>query len=124
MFLTKEDISVSGMFLTGFSANYIRGVINAPGLSPSAYVAAFIQAAEQEYEVVRRPWFDKYETDLRGAGIRTRRGSGIDAYVVQYYLIADERAGTVTLLSFEAPESEWDEAWKHGKLMLSAVGWR
>ena len=40
---------------------------------------------------------------------------------IRIHTIANDKTGTLYVILFGAPESEWDKAWKIGKTMLNPI---
>lgn len=119
VFITKENIDEAGQFLTGYSLNCTAAFSKKNKTRPSLYATAFIeQVTKSKKEVVLEPWGKELAPKMYGAGIRYR-DKGAPDLLVHYYLLADDAEDSLRFMIFEAPESEWEAAWKHGELMLT-----
>jgi hypothetical protein len=125
LFISKEDINAEGKFLTGYSLNYIQNFSALSKDGPTKYAAFFIlQAQDRNPDVVLKPWLDQLATGITGMGIRFRMKKD-EVVLVHYYLVANEIESSLRIMVFEAPEKEWEAAWKHGELMISkTVLWK
>ena len=116
LFITQEPIGPGGKFLTGLSLNYVTGIRGKAKVSSTEYARNFLAVAAE-----RHPVLDSFAKPLaegiNGLGMRLRLADAKPA-IVHYFLLADDNADSLHLLFFEAPEAEWETAWKHGQVML------
>ena len=117
LFVSKEDIAAEGQFQTGFTLNYFEQFSKRESAGPTRFAAAFVLQIQKTKEVVQEPWVEKLEQGITGIGIRWRDPRNSPA-LVHYYLISDDAEDSLRLSIFEAPEAQWEQAWKHGAVML------
>jgi len=119
LFLSKEDINAEGSFMTGYTLNYIEQFTEKAKSGPAKYAVRFIMEAQKKGEIVKESWVNEIAEGITGFGLRYRDLAKTPTVLIHYFLIADENEDSLRIIIFEAPESNWDEAWKHGELMLS-----
>ncbi len=118
-FVTKEDIDKKGGFSTGLSLNVIYNIDKKAKVSPSKYAYATIQEMKKSIadEVLL--------TDVKKNGpfvnfvcrIKDQKPNE-ENVIIHYFYVANDETGTLWMFFFEAPEKEWDEAWKTGSVLL------
>ena len=121
LFITKEKIDKKSRFQTGYTLNYFKNFTATKGISPTKYAMGYVlmaQASKPESDIILEPWEKELGSNVFGAGIRIRTDSK-PTTIVHYFLVADENEDSLRIMFFEAPESEWEESWKLGELMLS-----
>ena len=117
-FFTKENIDKLGSFSTGLSVNVVLDVQAKSGTPARDYAAAFVGEAAKANSVLVEPWQKKLGP-FHQFGVRTlvpdsKRGDFINHILA----IGNEETGTVYFLTFEAPVTSWEAAWKVGEPIL------
>ena len=117
-FITKENIDEKGEFFTGLSVNVIPNIPQKKGISPSDYADTYIKTASDEREIFKKPWASTMGP-FQGYGVvLVNRDSQKGDYITHNLAIANDRTGTLYLLTFESPAKAWDSSWSIGKPML------
>jgi len=124
IFITKEPISPpDGHFSTGLSVNIIQDVPGKAQVKPSTYALAFLQALQDkgtaDSEIGRYDAAGGIVVLDRYARLTPPDGSA-DVRVL-YRLYANDVTGTLTLLFFEAPVDEWEQAVAQGGRTIDEV---
>jgi hypothetical protein len=111
-FITKEKIeSDKSRFLTGLTVNVIKNIPGKAKVLPSQYIKVI-----QSKKVLIKKWTNKMGP-FNGYGCEYKsKGS-----VIYNLLIANDKTGTLYLILYEAPENEWEEAWKIGAPILKKL---
>lgn len=112
-FLTREE-AAAGTFSTGLTVNLLPSV---PGRDPLELAAATLRDLAVPNTVLNRWDLDTGPFAGPGALIRLTQEDG-EAVRVYLLSLANRRTGSVTVIRFESPEEDWDEAWKTGVVML------
>ena len=118
-FVTKENIDKEGSFLTGLSLNVIYNIDKKANVPPSKYAIATIQEMRESKadEILL--------ADAKQSGpfinfvcrIKDKKPNE-ETVIIHYFYVANDETGTLWMFFFEAPEKEWDEAWKIGSVLL------
>jgi len=115
-FLTREDIDETGSFETGLSINVLR---KGEDFDPVGYAGAFVLNIVKKYEVLEEP-FEAGGGTLKGYGCRVRVTNLDDPpLIMQYLVIGNSATGTLYVMFFESPESEWEQAWAIAEPILT-----
>lgn len=117
-FITKENIDKTGKFNTGLTVNIIPNIQKKKGMPPTEYAAAFIQEGAKSRKVVKEPW-QKNMGPFQSFGVvlLNKDNKGGD-FITHNLAIGNDATGTIYLITFEAPASSWESAWKKGEPML------
>lgn len=119
-FITKEDIDKAGVFKTGLTLNCVRDIPKKSGLSPSSYAAALADAAAKKFQLVERS--ASKQGPFRAVRFRyVDAPVGKESITVCHVLFANDKTGTLFWTIFEAPTTNWDEAWKSGEIILKKM---
>jgi len=123
-FFTKEEIVGSdGRFHTGLTVNLIRDIPEESGVTPSEYAARFIKTSIMQKEgttllVKKMPKQGIFQGFIQRLEIEPKEGVKV---TVHRLLIANDTTGSLWMIFFEAPSSDWEEAWKQGHTMVDLV---
>jgi len=117
-FITKEDIDQQRAFKTGLSVNVIPNIPRKRGITATKFAASYIKAAVASREVFKEPWSTTMGP-FEGYGVVViNRDSHQGDFVTHNLAIANDKTGTVYLLTFESPLDQWDASWSIAKPML------
>lgn len=120
VFVTKEDISVQKHYTTGLSVDAIKEVPQRTSRKPSEYALALITQVSKMHE--HGEIEQSTVGPLRNAASFFRSKAPDGQMVVQYTVASgNDQTGTVFVVTFESPETEWQEAWKIGKALLQTL---
>jgi hypothetical protein len=114
-FITRENIDTKGSFTTGLTINVLR---KGEEFDPVGYAGAFVLNLVKENEVLEEP-FEAGGGKLKGYGCRVRVASENGPLVMHYLAIGNENTGTLFLMYFESPESQWEQAWAIAEPILT-----
>jgi hypothetical protein len=89
------------------------------GISASQYAQQFIRTATGEREPLKS-WSSTHGP-FKAHGHLIRDDSGGSPVIVQNLVIANDHTGTVYVVLYEAPEAEWEKAWKIGEPILKEL---
>ena len=118
-FITKEDIDTKGSFQTGLIVNMILLSHLKTGISASEYAKQFIDTATREREPLKR--WSSTQGPFKSHGCIIRDDSDDQPVFVYNLIIANDRTGTIYVVLYEAPEDEWEKAWKIGEPILKEL---
>jgi len=119
-FITKEDIDKAGAFKTGMTLNCLRDIEKKSGKSPSVYAASLADAAAEKHQLVER--LSSKQGPFHSVRFRyVDTPAGKENITVCQLLIANDKTGTLFLAIFEAPTTNWDEAWKAGETIFKKM---
>lgn len=114
LFISKEDIAVSGEFQTGLSLNLLHGVKKKTGVSSTRYAVSFLSKALEGNEELMS--FANPANGMTSIGLRIKNQHL--AKVIHYYLVANDADDSLRIFMFESPTENWDAAWKIGEPMF------
>ncbi len=115
-FITKEKIEKKGVFETGLSLNIATNVKKQSGKKPSEYAAYYL--AKQARRGKELDVFSKELGPFQNIGGRYLIKDEQGELIIHFYLIANDKTGTLFIYMYEAPKEQWDEAWKVGEVMF------
>lgn len=108
-YFTQQNIEEKGEFLSGLSVNVIPNIPQKNGMSPSVYADSFIKAAILQKEIFKLPWQEGIGS-LQGYGVVLLNHDPQRGDFISYNLaIANDRTGTLYLLTFESPAETWEQ---------------
>jgi hypothetical protein len=120
-FITKEDIEVSGNFVTGTTINVATAIPKKTGKSASEFAYSYIGQAADSGSIQKRPW-NRSMGPFNSYGVVTlNRDRKSGDYITHHLAIANGQTGTVYLVVFESPSDEWESAWAIGEEILSKL---
>ena len=118
--ISKENVDKMGEFRTGVTLNRLPSITSKTGRPPSVFAAAFADGAALKYKLTER-------SSTKMGPFQALRFRYVDApaplesITVHKLLIANDKTGTLFLITFESPTAEWDEAWKTGEQILKKI---
>lgn len=115
-FITKENISKNGQFMTGLTVNVIPDIPKKQSMSPYEYARVYRETTRKS-EKITQEW-NKDMGPFRSVGFVFDKKDKAGDFRVHNLLIANDNTGTLYLVMFEAPISEWNKAWKIAEPML------
>jgi len=89
------------------------------GISASEYAKQFIDTATREREPLKR--WSSTQGPFKSHGCIIRDDSDDQPVFVYNLIIANDRTGTIYVVLYEAPEDEWEKAWKIGEPILKEL---
>ena len=117
-FISKESIDQNVIFKTGLSVNVFSKSSVKTGMMPSLYAKKFIMTmnsmvpSDKIQAIGDGVYFKGFGT------ISISKPAGAEA-VKQYTLaMGNDISDTLYIFVFESPESEWDQAWEKGSVII------
>lgn len=118
LLLTKEDIQKQGYSCTGLVVFIALDAAKKVGIPPSEHARNTVMKMAREEDVVKAPWA-KTQDIFQSHGIVFKSKDKNCGDVTEYFLgIGNDATGTYYTISFKAPTSSWNEAWKTAEPML------
>ncbi len=120
-FISKENIDEQGAFLTGLTVNVVPAADRRFGMPTPQALPALMAQIMKDRQVVSEPQgndqgpFAMYNVTL----IDEDKEDG--AFVTFNLLMANKKTGTLYIVIFEAPASEWEQAWQIGTPILQQL---
>jgi len=117
--ISKEQVKGSEEFETGLTVIAVKDMvskINMPLIQYSLEMLMAVKADSNntiiEQDITKQGPFDsvfiKYQNNP----------SGLKPIIIHKTIIYNEKTGSLYIVIFEAPENEWEDAWKKGEVML------
>ncbi len=119
VFITKEMIGETGKFTTGMTVNVIPDIPKRTSLSPHAFARQFRESARKSATFTKE--WDKDMGPFKSVGFVYSKEDKAGAFTVHNLLIANNKTGTVYLVMFEGPKSEWAKTWEIAEPMLQCL---
>jgi len=116
IFITKENIDEDGRYSTGLSVNVVQKLKDKKAVE----VAQSHIAKLQEQNKGERSWKTN-AGKLKGYGCQIKADKG-GPLRMSCLALANTETNTLYLVVFEAPEADWDTAWKKGAEMMKKLG--
>jgi hypothetical protein len=118
-FISKEKVEGGSEFNTGLSLNVIYNVKKTTNVSPTQYAAAMVLGLEKKYGVnIIDSGVKKSEPFMTLFCRFKDHQPGLEDVIIHYFFIANDETETLWMFFYEAPEREWDAAWKTGTVLL------
>jgi hypothetical protein len=89
------------------------------GISASEYANQFIDTATKEREPLKR--WTSTQGPFNAHACIIRDDSGGPPVFVYNLIIANDRTGTIYVVLYEAPEEDWEKAWRIGAPILKLL---
>lgn len=126
--LSKENIDKEGAFRTGLTVNYVTDLSQRAKVTATQYAEQFAKIAIREHErigpaIVKTIDVPDYGP-VRFFIFRIRIDEPPEPLVMHNVIVADDKTDCLHIMFFEAPEDEWESAWKVGDLMLKKFSLR
>ena len=117
-----EDSRKTGIFETGLTLNIVKHVDRKTGAPASEYAKKFIDKTCEVKTVLLDIFSKPSAGPFKSYGCRVRsQKEGDIPIVIHYFILANDKKGTLFLYQFEAPESSWNEAWKTGEVLMQKI---
>jgi hypothetical protein len=112
-FITAEDIEKNGGFQTGLTVNVIHLKKDAAPERAALFIADLAEAAE-----ILTQWHEKKGV-MTIFGCKARKEeAGYPPLRMHTLAVGNGRTNALYLMTFESPESSWEDAWKKGRFIL------
>lgn len=117
-FVTKDPITAQG-FDTGITINVIRALPRTMGVSPTAFARDFVMQV-QNAETVEDSWTEPGDV-LFEFGVEWI-DKDQEIWIRNHHrLLANDRTGTLYLVSFKTPSEDWDATWPSAQAVLDRI---
>ncbi|MEI6221881.1 MAG: hypothetical protein WCP97_03870 [bacterium] len=121
-FISKESIELEKEYKTGFSINIVQDIPGKQGQSALEYVKGLTQAAQSKYSTSAPTKIDSQGSPFSGYSLYINDQQIQEGPITVYDLfMANDAKGTIFIITYEAPKSSWDEAWKIGQVILGKM---
>ena len=117
LFISQENIQTNGKFITGMSINRVNNWSKTHSITPSNYAKEFAGKLSTTGEVLKKGVVKGNFPDMNIVRVKSDN-EGVPT-IVHNISIGMDSSDEVYILSFEAPESEWDIAMTYGSPMLN-----
>lgn len=117
LFISREDITYTKRFTVGMSINQVNSWSASQTTTPSQFAKIFVAKIAKEGEMLKLAVIKGSHPDMNV--VRVRGNNNGVTTIVHHLAIGMDSTDQVYLLSFEAPEIEWDEEIKKGGPMLN-----
>ncbi len=120
-FITKENIDEKGSFTTGVTINVIPGIPEKTNVSPTQFAAAFIKEASDSRKIIKTPWRHSMGP-FNAFGVVLQNSDPIKGdYNTHNLVISNDQTGTVYMVIYEAPVTNWETSRKTGEVILGKL---
>jgi len=122
VFISRESIDKEGVFKTGLSVNVIRDASRKAGMPLLEYARIYIEGMKAKTSASRAVQTAGDGVYFKGFSGFFRSESPVVGPVIIFKLIlANEKTGTLYIVSFESPAGEWENAWATGKPIVDTI---
>jgi len=119
IFISRENIKKHGKLVIGFSINRITSYSSSSSIKASEYAKVFIQQIIDKYEVVTSGVVKGGSTDMNVARVKVDNAGVIT--ITHHISIGMDDRDELYLISFEAPESEWETYYETAGKILNYI---
>ena len=117
--ISKESVATNGLFETGLTLQAVKGLLTKKGVSPSGFAVQMAQGLLEKHENTTLSTQDISSGPFKAFFLRYRNAPAtVKPIVVHKVFIANNKKDTLFIVTFEAPEKQWDEAWRLGEPMV------
>jgi hypothetical protein len=117
--ISKESVATNGVFETGLTMQAIKSLQKKKGMPPSVLAIQMAQGILGQRENKKLSTQDVSSGPFRAFFIRYRNAPEVaKPIVIHQVFIANDKKDTLFIVTFEAPEKSWDEAWRIGEPMV------
>lgn len=117
--ISKESVKTDGAFETGLTMQAVKGIQEKKGVSPFTLAVQTGQGILEKKENTELSTKDVSSGPFKAFFIRYRNApEGAKPIIIHQVFIANEKKDTLFIVTFEAPERSWAEAWRIGEPMV------
>jgi len=117
--LSKEPVKTNGLFETGLTLQVVKGLQKKTGVVPSLTASKMGEAVLRSKDNKKLDMKDVSSGPFKAFFIRYRNAPPVTKPIVIHQVyISNDKKDTLFIVTFEAPEKSWDEAWKIGEPMV------
>ncbi|MBV1775570.1 hypothetical protein KSF73_07550 [Burkholderiaceae bacterium DAT-1] len=117
IFITKENIDISGRFLTGMSINKVFDFYRKNNKKPSEFAKLILGKMSNSGVILKNGVISGNSLDMNV--LRIRKDEGGEGVIIHYLSIGDDSKDLFYLISFESPAEVWEDNFKFGSFMLN-----
>jgi len=117
LFISRENINSNSRFEVGLSVNQINNWSAKQSIKPSQYAKSYATKIAKTGEVIKQTVVKGNFPDMNLVRIKGNN-NGVST-IVHHIAIGMDDTDKVYLLSFEAPESQWEQMMEKGGPMLN-----
>lgn len=117
LLISKENIDVTGRFLTGLSVNKVPNLLKKTKILASKYARDVAFRLRASGVILRAGIVSGNSIDMNV--VRKKITKYGESVIVHYITIGNDDTDTFYMISFEAPENEWKDEEKFGTPMLN-----
>ena len=119
VFISRENIKELGKFVVGFSVNHITSYSNSSSIKASEYAKVFMQKIIDKHEVISSGVVKSGPNDMNVARVK---GDNAGVMTITHHIsVGMDGRDELYLISFEAPESEWETYYKTAGQILNYI---
>ncbi len=117
--LSKDPVKTNDLFETGLTLQVVKGLEKKKGIAPSLTALKMGQAVLKSRDNKQLDMQDVSSGPFKAFFIRYRNAPPVaNPIVIHQVYISNDKKDTLFVVTFEAPEPSWDEAWKIGEPMV------
>ncbi len=117
--ISKESVKTNGVFETGLTMQAIKSLQKKKGISPFAFATQMAQDILDKKENKKLSAQDLSSGPFKAFFVRYRNvPKDAKPIVIHQVFIANDKKDTLFIITFEAAEKSWDEAWRIGEPMV------
>lgn len=117
--LSKESVKQQGSFETGLTVIAIKNVMDKLHFPPYTVSLQMFDGIKQNPSNTIIETRDTSQGPFKSFIVRYENHPEVAKPIIVHKIyIANDKTGSLYIVSFEAPKSEWDEAWKIGETIL------
>lgn len=119
-FVTKKKISDQNMeFDIGLTLNVFKSFQMTKGKAPLTWAKQYREVTLKGGKAIKS--WDKNMGPFKSIGFQVELTRDGETLMTHQLIIVNPKTGTLYFYLFEAPKSEWNDAWKHGDKMLKLL---
>jgi hypothetical protein len=117
--ISKESVATNGVFETGLTLQVVKGLMVKKGAPPSRVAVQMAQGLLDKQDNTKISSKDISSGPFQAFFLRYRNAPArAKPIVIHQVFIANDKMDTLFIVTFEAPEKEWNEAWRLGEPMV------
>jgi hypothetical protein len=117
--LSKEPVKTNGLFETGLTLQVVKGLQKKTGVALSVTASKMGEAVLRSKDNKKLDMKDVSSGPFKAFFIRYRNAPPVKTPIVIHQVyISNDKKDTLFIVTFEAPEKSWEEAWKIGEPMV------
>lgn len=118
LFITREDIDTQGHFEVGFTVNRVPDFSEHTATAATTYAKNFAEQLVVEHDALYSDTITQEGETLNVVRVRL---NDEPSTIVHYITLGRADRDEFYLIFFEAPQDEWEQAFKTGKILLDGI---